>query len=76
MRLTQIVAALRAGNLDKHAVEVDDQWTQGRTLFGGLQAALLVRAMRSHLAPDPELPLRSLQVVFVGPVMPGRVAIR
>lgn len=76
MRLTQIVAALHAAGPDTHVVEVPDDWTQGRTLFGGLQAALLVRAMRSHLTPGTDLPLRSLQVTFVAPVAPGRVAIR
>lgn len=76
MRLTQIVAALRVAGPDTHAVEVADDWTQGRTLFGGLQAALLVRAMRSRLLAEPDLPLRSLQVTFVGPVMPGRLVFR
>jgi acyl-coenzyme A thioesterase PaaI-like protein len=74
MRLTQIVAALRAVGTGSHRVEVADDWTQGRTLFGGLQAALLVRAMRSHLS-EPTLPLRSLQVSFVAPVFPGPLAI-
>lgn len=76
MRLTQIVAALRSEGDGAHAVEVPADWTQGRTLFGGLQAALLVRAMRSHLVTEPDLPLRSLQVTFVAPVPAGRVAIR
>jgi acyl-CoA thioesterase len=46
---------------------------QGRTLFGGLQAAIALRAMRT-LAP--EAPLRSLQTTFVGPVPGGRVEAR
>lgn len=77
MLLTQIVAALRADGREPgtHAVDVPEVWTQGRTLFGGLQAALQVRAMRSHLA-EPDLPLRSLQVTFVAPVAPGRVVVR
>lgn len=75
MRLTQIVASLRTDADGFHAVEVDEGWTQGRTLFGGLQAALLVRAMRAHL-PEPDLPLRTLQVVFVAPVFDGRLRIR
>lgn len=76
MRLTQIVAALRSDGDGIHSVDVSADWTQGRTLFGGLQAALLVRAMRSHLACATDLPLRSLQVTFVAPVFEGRVNIR
>ncbi len=74
MLLTEIVAALRSEG-DRHVVDAPLQdWTQGRTLFGGLQAALLVRAMRSRVEPD--LPLRTLQVTFVGPVFPARLVIR
>ncbi len=50
-----------------------DEWTQGRTVFGGLQAALVVRAMRTALGESRELPLRSLQVTFVGPITGGQV---
>lgn len=77
MRLTEIVATLHAhgDRSGVHTVDVPDDWTQGRTLFGGLQAALLVRAMRSHLV-ERDLPLRTLQVTFVGPVWPGRMVIR
>lgn len=76
MRLTQIVAALRPEGDGVHRVDVSADWTQGRTLFGGLQAALLVRAMRSHLETPADLPLRSLQVTFVAPVFEGAVRIR
>ena len=51
-------------------VVVPEDWTQGRTLFGGLQAAIALKAMRSLV---PEAPLRSLQVTFVGPVPGGEV---
>jgi acyl-CoA thioesterase len=54
-------------------VEVPDDWLQGRTLFGGLQAAIGLAAMRT-LVPDS--PLRSLQVTFVAPVPGGRVEAR
>lgn len=77
MRLTEIVASLRRADPSgtSHAVEVPDEWTQGRTVFGGLQAALMVRAMRTQLAPGEDLPLRSLQVTFVAPVAAGCVEI-
>jgi acyl-coenzyme A thioesterase PaaI-like protein len=51
-------------------LEVPDDWLQGRTLFGGLQAVVGLAAMRT-LAP--EAPLRSLQVTFLAPVPGGLV---
>ncbi len=45
-------------------------WTQGRTVYGGLSTALAFEAARSCM-PEPP-PLRSLQVAFVGP-MAGRI---
>ncbi len=54
-------------------LDVPDDWLQGRTLFGGLQAVVGLAAMRS-LAP--EAPLRSLQVTFLAPVPGGPVRAR
>jgi acyl-CoA thioesterase len=54
--------------------EVPEDWTQGRSVFGGLQVALAVRAMRT-LVPA-EVPLRSLQTSFVAPVPAGTVTVR
>src|SRR5258706_9577249 len=51
-------------------LDVPEDWVQGRTLFGGLQAVVGLAAMRS-LAP--EAPLRSLQVTFLAPVPGGPV---
>jgi acyl-CoA thioesterase len=48
---------------------VSADWEQGRSVFGGMQAALLLRAMRS-VAP-PGVPLRTMQVTFVAPVPAG-----
>ena len=53
---------------------VPDAWLQGRSLFGGLQAALAWRAMRALVLP--EIPLRTLQVTFIGPVGAGTVTAR
>lgn len=70
MTLSEIIASLRLEG--GHCVaEAPPDWGQGRTLFGGLQAALLVAAMRQQVGP--QIPLRSLQTVFVGPVAPGTV---
>src|SRR6476620_7105620 len=54
-------------------LDVPDDWLQGRTLFGGLQAVVGLAAMRS-LAPAA--PLRSLQVTFLAPVPGGPVTAR
>ena len=49
---------------DGHRVSAPSAWTQGRTLYGGLSAALCLEAVaRDH----PDLPqLRSAQIAFVG----------
>jgi acyl-coenzyme A thioesterase PaaI-like protein len=49
-------------------VAVSDDWLQGRSVFGGLQVALALRAMRTRV---PEMPLRTLQVLFASPVPGG-----
>ncbi len=43
---------------------VDASWGQGRTLFGGLSAALAFNKVRQNI--DPKRPLRSLAVNFSG----------
>jgi acyl-CoA thioesterase len=53
------------------SLTITDDWLQGRTVYGGMQAAIAVRAMR--LLADSAAPLRSLQVTFVGPVGGGEV---
>lgn len=54
------------------SVHVPDDWLQGRSLFGGLQAALAVETMRTLV---PDVPLRVLQTTFVGPVGGGLVTV-
>lgn len=72
MRFSEIVRSLSPDG-DAFSVTVPDLWCQGRTVFGGLQTALLVKAMRSVI---PEgVPLRSLQVSFVAPVPGGTLRI-
>lgn len=50
---------------------IDEEWTQGKAAFGGLQGALGVIAMRA--AVGDALPLRALQMTFVAAVDPGPV---
>ena len=54
-------------------LEVPEDWLQGRTLFGGMQAIVGLAAMRSLVT---EAPLRSLQVTFLAPVPGGAVTAR
>ncbi|MGH1425126.1 MAG: acyl-CoA thioesterase [Pseudooceanicola sp.] len=48
-----------------HRVEAPDNWKQGRTLYGGMTAALCWHAATRAFPDLP--PLRSAQVSFVGP---------
>ncbi|AHE55498.1 thioesterase family protein [Sphingomonas sanxanigenens] len=63
-----IAALLDAAGRDPGRLELDlpEGWTQGRTAYGGLSAAIAYRAARSV---QPDLPpLRAAQIAFVGPV--------
>jgi acyl-CoA thioesterase len=55
---------------DGWTATVTPDWLQGRSVFGGLQAALALRAIRSLVA---ELPLRVLQTTFIAPVPGGAI---
>ena len=71
-------AAARGGT-----VEVEDGWTQGRAIYGGLTGALLLAAIKGRLrgssGDDPRgsapHPLRSMTVSFIGPATTGAVEI-
>lgn len=56
------------------SVTVGEDWLQGRSVFGGLQAAIAVAAMRRHV--PAALPLRTLQMTFIAPVPGGAVHAR
>ncbi len=68
MNFTDVMAAIRLED-NQARMQVTDDWLQGRTAYGGLQAALALRAIRS-LVPK-ELILRSLQSIFIAPVPVG-----
>ncbi|MGQ0699988.1 MAG: thioesterase family protein [Panacagrimonas sp.] len=72
MLFSQVLGTLRADG-EFWCADAPASWGQGRTLFGGLQAALLVAAMRRKIPFD--IPLRSLQTSFIGPVPAGQVRI-
>jgi acyl-CoA thioesterase len=47
------------------SVTVTEDWLQGRTIYGGLSAALCLEAVARHASDLP--PLRSAQLAFIGP---------
>ena len=55
-------------------LDVAEDWRQGRAIFGGLQVALCVAAMRD-LVPDG-LPLRTVQATFLAPPTGSRATAR
>jgi hypothetical protein len=52
-----------------YEIEIDENWKQGRTAYGGLTAALLHAAIVNSYDNLP--PLRTAQINFVGPTMAG-----
>jgi hypothetical protein len=73
MQFSDILGSMAQDGETWHG-DVSDSWLQGRSVFGGLQAALMLRAMRGSL-PAPA-PLRVFQTTFVAPVPAGRVRVR
>lgn len=64
----------RLQDSSENRTSFDESWTQGRSAFGGLSAALAVTGMRKQL--HNSLPLRSLMVSFVAPLPPGEVEVQ
>jgi acyl-CoA thioesterase len=63
--LAELLDSLATDPAGGHRVEVPPDWGQGRTLYGGANAALAARCGR---ALDTELgPLRAIQVAFIAP---------
>jgi hypothetical protein len=71
MQFSEVLDSL-VGQGGAWTADVPADWLQGRSLFGGLQSALALRAMRGLVPAD--LPLRVLQTTFIAPVA-GRVTI-
>jgi acyl-CoA thioesterase len=57
---------------DALTTTIPEEWTQGRTTFGGLVAALGFRAMRTEI---PNANPRSLFTQFIAPLSPGPVRV-
>ena len=54
--------------------EVSEDWLQGRSVFGGLQVALTIKAMEHELTNL--MPLRTIQASFLAPVSAGSLSIQ
>ena len=65
MKFSDVMSAVPASENDE-SLAVSGAWLQGRTLFGGLTAAIALEAVQKRF---PNLPsIRSAQVTFVGPI--------
>jgi acyl-CoA thioesterase len=65
VNLRDVLASLVPDADAGFSTEVPAEWNQGRTLYGGLNAALAARAARLS---EPDLPaLRALQIAFIAP---------
>lgn len=62
---SQLFAELKRGDAGRVETSIPESWMQGRTTYGGLTAALCLESAKT-LADD--MPIRSAQVAFVGPV--------
>lgn len=79
MSLTSMLEAAANGG----TVEVDQGWTQGRAIYGGLTGALLLAAMKGRIRaiaadtgrPETVPPLRAITVSFIGPATTGAIEI-
>ncbi len=71
MNFSELVSSFQRSE-NGASLQLSDDWLQGRTAYGGLQSALALAAMRQALGGG-ELPLRSLQVSFIAPVLAGEV---
>ncbi|RDS82375.1 acyl-CoA thioesterase [Dyella psychrodurans] len=72
MRFSEVLDGIRRDG-DTWIASISEDWLQGRSAFGGIQAALVLRAMRTLVVAD--VPLRSLQVAFLAPVPAGDIRI-
>lgn len=52
--------------------DVSDCWLQGRSVYGGIQAALAVQAMQPH---SDGFPIRTLQATLCAPIPSGTVRV-
>lgn len=68
MHIDELLLQIHNSQASSPTLRIPKDWTQGRTVFGGLSAALLYAAIREKVASDR--PLRSLTTNFIGPLLP------
>lgn len=54
-------------NPKKHVLTIPKEWSQGRTVYGGLSAALLFHAIKQKV--HPEFQVKNINTNFVGPML-------
>lgn len=64
-RLSELMNRCVTANGSAVLERIGDDWMQGRSAFGGVQAAVALKAMRGVV---PDVALRTLQMTFVAPV--------
>ena len=60
-------------NSDSNSTRFSENWSQGRSAFGGLSAAFAVTAMQKKMSQSQTI--RSLMISFIAPVIPGEVKV-
>jgi acyl-CoA hydrolase len=73
MTTFETAAALTRLDDSRWAGDFPADWTQGRTVFGGLQAALATTVAQELAGSDRQL--RTLDIGFVAPMAPGPVEV-
>ncbi|MFT2090505.1 thioesterase family protein [Paraglaciecola sp. 2405UD69-4] len=53
-------------NTNEITLTLDNAWTQGRTIYGGISAALIYKAIRESVSSDSQM--RSFNTAFIGPI--------
>ncbi len=70
MHIDEVMAQLK--NSPDQTVIIPANWAQGRTVYGGLTAALVYQSMQHLVAqdrPDEQRPIRYLNLSFIGPLL-------
>ena len=62
---SELLSSLAQNGAHEWSVEITENWMQGRTTYGGLSAALCLKAVQNQYPDLP--PLRSAQINFIGP---------
>ncbi len=70
MQIDEIIQLLT--DSENQTVTIADNWAQGRTVYGGLTAALIYQCMQKTVVadkPDEARPIRYFNLSFIGPLI-------